>query len=503
MPVRLAGALAGALLLLGSSLTYGGDQTIAMPAIGAGANAVHKLVIAARSETIITEERADDIIQAMNNLIRHSNSRCSGVTFVRDGPIHYNSDLKIIGPVSDIVDSLDQDEPAANVLVVLSMDYCGGRTMISGCAPVGAKGNAMLVRDDEGRAAVVWAHERGHIMGLEHVAEGVDQNKAAAADLANVMYWQALPTAHLLTPPQCDAYINPGIVLGGPSAAPTIVVSDSEPPSPAPQPRAALGTLSVPADDMPQTLTQGARDVLYRDSWIHGMPLNSVQELENSDVASIVKSIDVNNPLPPWDHMLAILAYKASPEFLEIAKNIMSKPNVDVPGYSKSATKQELAVFAQKSEQQNSLIRAKVFIPTALGIYAYQSKDFRAASFLSALADKTTSVNIVGADLADDVSNAAVAGLAIGAAKDGDSKFNDIGAESQKVLRAKGDEYKAVFSDMKFEFKNADLQSAVEQASPKPPIVVEDKKLDRATTVFEAVKNKGLDEFILNGVGTQ
>ena len=72
----------------------------------------------------------------------------------------------------------------------------------------------MLVRDDKGRAPVVWVHERGHIMGLDHVAEGVEQNKASASDVANVMYWQALPTAHLLTPPQCDADINPGSCLG-------------------------------------------------------------------------------------------------------------------------------------------------------------------------------------------------------------------------------------------------------------------------------------------------
>ena len=183
------------------------------------------------------------------------------------------------------------------------------------------------------------------------------------------------------------------------------------------------------------------------------MPLTSVQALENNDVTSIVKSIDINKPLPAWDHMLAILAYKASPNFLEIAESIISRPDIDVPEYSKSATKEELATFEQKSEQQNALIRAKVFIPTALGIYAYQSKDVRAASFLSALANKTTSLNIVGEDLADEVSNAAVAGLAIGAAKDGNSKFNDIGAISQKVLRAKDNENKTVFSDMKFEIQ--------------------------------------------------
>lgn len=233
------------------------------------------------------------------------------------------------------------------------------------------------------------------------------------------------------------------------------------------------------------------------------MPLTSVQALENNDVTSIVKSIDINKPLPAWDHMLAILAYKASPNFLEIAENIISRPDIDVPEYSKSATKEELATFEQKSEQQNALIRAKVFIPTALGIYAYQSKDVRAASFLSALANKTTSLNIVGEDLADEVSNAAVAGLAIGAAKDGNSKFNDIGAISQKVLRAKDNENKTVFSDMKFEFKNADVQSTLEHAAPNSPFVIEDKKLDRATTVFEAVKNKGLDQFILNGVNAQ
>jgi hypothetical protein len=71
------------------------------------------------------------------------------------------------------------------------------------------------------------------------------------------------------------------------------------------------------------------------------------------------------------------------------------------------------------------------------------------------------------------------------------------------VLRAKDNENKTVFSDKKFEFKNADVQSTIEHAAPESPIMVEDKKLDRATTVFDAVKNKGLDGFILNGVGAQ
>jgi hypothetical protein len=494
-------AVMGFLLLFAGNTAYSADQTAAAPA--AESNVVHKLVIAARSAKIVTDDRAKDIIQEMNDLIHRSNPECSSVTFVKDGPIHYNSDLKLIGSVSDIVASLDQNEPTANVLVVLSMDYCAGRIMLSGCAPVGAAGNAMLVRDDKARAPVVWVHERGHVMGLGHVAEGVEQNQASAADVANVMYWQALPAARVLTPPQCDAYINPGVALGGASAAPTSQVNDLTPLAPAPQPKAAPGMMPTPAEDIPQTLTQGARDVLYRNSWIHGMPLASVQALNNNDVTSIVESIDINKPLPAWDHMLAILAYKASQKFLAIAENIISQPDIDVPEYSKSATEKELTTFEQKSDQQNSLIRAKVFIPTALGIYAYQSKDVRAASFLSALADRTTSLNIVGEDLADDVSNAAVAGLAIGAAKDGNSKFNDIGAISQKVLRAKDNENKTVFSDKKFEFKNADVQSTIEHAAPESPIMVEDKKLDRATTVFDAVKNKGLDGFILNGVGAQ
>lgn len=498
-----APALAGFLLLLAANSAYSGDESGATLAAGDGANVIHKLVIAARNERIITEDRANDLIQSMNDLIHRSNSKCSGVTFIKDGPVHYNSNLKIIGSVSDIADNLDQNEPTANALVVVSMDYCAGKIMLSGCAPVGAQGSAMLVRDDKVRAPVVWVHERGHVMGLDHVAEGVEQNKASADDVANVMYWQALPAAHLLTPPQCTAYFNPGVALIGASAAPTIRVNDSTPAAPASQPKAAPGTAVTPTEDIPQTLTQRARDALYGESWVHGMPLASVQALENNDVASIAKGMDPNKPLPAWDHMLAILAYKGSPDFLDIAQNIISLPDIGVPEYSKSATDKELASFEQKSEQQNSLIRAKVFIPTALGIYAYQSKDVRAASFLSALANKTTSLNIVGEDLADDVSNAAVAGLAIGAAKDGNSKLNDIGAISQKLLRAKDNENKSVFSDMKFEFKNADVQSNVEHAAPDWPVVVEDKKLDRATTIFEAVKTKGLDGFILNGTNAQ
>ena len=79
-----------------------------------------------RAMTIITEDRANDLIRAMNDLIHSSNSKCSGVTFVKDGPIHYNSNLRMIGSVSDIADNLDQKEPTANALVVLSMDYCAG-----------------------------------------------------------------------------------------------------------------------------------------------------------------------------------------------------------------------------------------------------------------------------------------------------------------------------------------------------------------------------------------
>lgn len=462
---------------------------------------IHKLIIAAQSNVVITEARADQLIQTMNTLIKHAENSCANITFVRVEPIHYNANLLQFGEVSDIEASLNLHEPTANVMAVTAMSDCNGTPMASGCAPVGSKSSAMVVVDDgPTRGPVVWVHERGHVMGLPHIAQGVEQNQATQAQLDNIMYWYALEAAHLLMPYQCSAYLSTKHSMVVAAAAPAAVTDSAGNTAPS-TPPAAQAAPAAPSvhEIIPATLTKAASNVLFVNSWVHGMPLAAVRELSAEDVESVAKTIAIGDPVPQWENMLAVLAYKKYEKFMSIADSVLVHPNVEVPTLGNQPSQSASEVFEQKSSQQRALIRAKLFVPKAIGIYAYGTGNMGAASVLGSLANPNSSRNIVGGELADAVSGAAVTGLAIASAKEGDEPRNNIGALSQRFLRPTKGPNNNVFGNTPFQFSDAQVKASVEAAAPAAGIVVDEKKMGKANTVFEAVKEKGLDGYILTG----
>ena len=188
-------------------------------------------------------------------------------------------------------------------------------------------------------------------MGLPHVAQGVEQPDAAPDDLANIMYWYALREAHLLVPKQCLAYTDTGrpAVIADAKTIATDAATDtgsSQPQASSPAPAVAQNSERFPA-----TLTKAAAAVVFSNSWVHGMPLAAVQNLNDEDVRSIAAALKTTEPLPEWDNMISILGYKKYPEFLDFAQLILYYPRFEILKLSQSPSSQEQELFEVESSK--------------------------------------------------------------------------------------------------------------------------------------------------------
>lgn len=119
-----------------------------------------------------------------------------------------------IGDGLDVIDTSTElttvlSNRVAHVKVVRGINYCGGAgTNIIGCGYVGAKGLALVRMSTTSAEAVLWAHELGHNVGLNH----------NTTSQAFIMYGVNYSTNSGLTATECDTYHTGSVNIGMPSA---------------------------------------------------------------------------------------------------------------------------------------------------------------------------------------------------------------------------------------------------------------------------------------------
>jgi hypothetical protein len=424
---------------------------------------VHELKIVAHDESVITQSRASELVAALNSLVVSAGPLCANISFALAYPVVYDGKLGVTGEDSDLEKSVKSNDPTANVFVVDQIDDCAG-VQAAGCTAVGA-GPMIVIDEHSSRASVVWLHERGHAMGLGHVAQGVMQENASSDVQANVMYWLALDGATKLdnvsgVTNQCKAYLN---------TAKNGVVAQVEQHVAA---RAAL--IQLAADPLipsgpPSTLTPAATTFFFgKDSpaWIHGPPLEAIAKLSQDDVKSIADTILATKPLPEWAHMLTVIAYRAEPRFLDIVTYVLNLAPPTVPAASDTSTPQENALRDGLLAQKGALDRAKLNIPYSLGIYGYKTDDPKAAQLLASFMDPNRAARLFNESGDYIATKSAPRYLGLAASNSGNDNVGNIGATAQTILEP-GDD-KKLFGDRSFVFRSDNARENVMRAAPLP-----------------------------------
>ena len=133
--------------------------------------------VALTGSQIMDDSRLDNVLKTARNRMGKADylgdvSCCA--TLVRGNA------AKTFGAVGDGLDAIDTDaelrsvlyDAAARVKVVRQINYCGSTgTNIIGCAWVSGNGMALVRMSDLGSESVLWAHEYGHNIGLNHQSD--------------------------------------------------------------------------------------------------------------------------------------------------------------------------------------------------------------------------------------------------------------------------------------------------------------------------------------------
>lgn len=347
---------------------------------------VHKLHIAASRELRFTNAEADRIISAMNNIVRKSDYSwdvaCTKIRFERDGDVF--SDISIQGgSISAVVNQVRPKFPKVNMVIVSSM-ICGSVSGAIGCGNIGSEPAMML--PNQGDDGQVWAHERGHNVGLHHSAENGDPKGSEEDVYDRVMYWQAGTRHWGLTQPECDAYYNSRLGSVVTEAAESAAGAEASTSTDSPPPESDFG------------LTPAALDAVK--SVMDSYPIDKIKALNETDLASLRKMLDGDANMYTARAMY-ILAYRGVVNDIEI----IGKPlSTEMPELPENPDQKSIV-------QMRFSLQAKLAAPGAIGVLGNVTKDQKAAEILQHYAALENAEKVAGKDSARAISVAALEGL--------------------------------------------------------------------------------------------
>lgn len=376
----------------------------------------HKLTVAANPALGLTNQKIDQIISEMNQVVSEQSypwaADCAPMDFVRVGDLIQDSRLPTSGSSRDQMAALKQYAPTANVLVVLKIN-CDG-VDAAGCSPVGKE--PMVVIPYDGFDGQLWLHERGHNTGLQHSGEYPLQEDNVPENIGKrVMFWQ-LGVGHTgIISTECGSYRNAKLgtivaISAGPSpaahgaAAPRPLaaaqISQNLPPpktaAPAPPASPTLEEMAKKAGLTPHAFQ------IIGPPWVHGIPVVSVKSLTSDDLQSI-RTMLRGDPNQYWAQAMNALSLVGNGEDVELIKNAL---DLQLPAVAPNAP---LAA----SDQFRNILRAKLAAPQALGVLANRTKSSTAVAKLVETAKMQSATNLVGEGAAGDLSKEALKGLAL------------------------------------------------------------------------------------------
>ena len=158
-----------------------GDRDLATTGVAQATDAqsaAHDTGLDYANHASLTNPMSDD---RLDKLLKKASKRVGRTHFPGDVAccveFHRKGTTRWFGSPGDGLDVIDDaadlaavlDDPVARVKVVRAINYCGGPgTNIIGCAWMGRKGAAVVRLPKGKQESVLWIHEYGHNVGLDH-----------------------------------------------------------------------------------------------------------------------------------------------------------------------------------------------------------------------------------------------------------------------------------------------------------------------------------------------
>lgn len=373
----------------------------------------HKLRVAQGNGPGFTNSDVDAILSKITGFMHsvdfNGDVQCEKVEFVRDGNVVTNPNLPVQGPFDDQVRAVRMHTPGVNVLITHLID-CDG-VQAAGCAPVNAPpGGEEMVVDSDGstRGAVVWLHERGHVVGKGHLGQNQSANAVPETVARAVMFWNPSAQSTGVDQIHCTAYRHKNL--------PSIV-------------NVQTGTVQPAPAAQPAPVTHGLTDAAFAlldTAWVSGMPIDAVKALNDADLASIRQMLR-GNPNDLWPRAIMVVAYRGNADDLPLIQRALEVPAAP-PAAEPTADER-----ARERTRQRTVLQ----VPAAIGLLGLRTKSANATATLRSLSHTAVSERIAG-PLSTPLSKQALRGLAIAGADAGAAALNTATRQDRAQFRTDG-----------------------------------------------------------------
>jgi hypothetical protein len=371
---------------------------------------------------------------------------CPNVKFVREGHVFSSNKLLKSGSYEQLSENLKNVAPNANTFIVSGVN-CEGY-VAAGCGPIGGEPE-IVGASWPGYDAQIWLHERGHNMGLQHSAEGPDDDDQVSQDVGmRIMFWHLGIGHNGKTAQECETFkaltyasetsqtisaaMPPGRKGLMQSASQTVknttgpdntgLTAPATPPSIV----STAGEASYPDFKEQQdqaAKTSGLTPKAFRvvgAPWVEGHPpVKQIRELDPDDIHSI-RNLFKGPPNQYWQASLNTLALIGTASDADLIKRALNKPLPAVPPGG---------LDAFSIQQRRYDLAAKAAAPQALGILAKRTDSVEAIQTLHDELDLKKAAKIVGKDSARELSTSALKSLQASGSEKGQETV-------QKVLQA-------------------------------------------------------------------
>lgn len=380
----------------------------------------HHITVAAHPAQYLTNADVDRIMREMNQIAQTRDfswdEACTNVEFVRRGDVISNSGIPVAGAYEDIVKKAKQVAPRANAIVVTQIQ-CGLVSGAIGCGGVGSE--PMTVIPYDGFGGMLWLHERGHNVGLGHApGEGTSDDGHPENVGKRVMFWSLGYNHNGLLTAECNRYRNKRFASGSIEQVTQTAAL-----------LAAQATATGANAQIPRYgLTDRAFEVVA-PPWLHGMPIEQVKRLDETDLQSIRRMLSDGPPNAYWPNAMNTLGYRGKAEDVDIIARAIQMPMAALgPNPSDEAR-----------QGQRTLLRIKLAAPEALGVLAYRTGDAKAVATLKSAAQKSVAVGFVGDAASEAFAKSALRGLAISGQPDALEVVNKTLAVQASKFQSPGD----------------------------------------------------------------
>jgi len=366
---------------------------------------VHHLKFGVSSGVPFNNDDADAIVAQMNLIMAGTNSawswdvKCSGVKFVRDGDVVASFGLSQNGDFDNLKVNLHKVDPADNVYIVTNLT-CDG-SPAAGCSDIANEPAVVTANWGLETDAIVWLHERGHDVGLQHAVD-----PPQGSEVHRVMYWDPDSTHTGKTADECQHFLAARFASVTLTGVGNMVANQQQPGQTSTGSPAAAAIPSSASADQAKALglTLPAYTAISRPWLDKDTAEKAIAGLSDADVASIRDFLQKNSHGSSSLILQAmqVIGRRGTTADVTLLQQVLDRPQpAALPGPK---------TFEQREEVRRSLAEKNV-ATESLGDLANRTNSTEAVDALKNKVDLNEAATAAGQDGAISLSRSALKAL--------------------------------------------------------------------------------------------